>query len=74
MIHTNTGTHLLAASHLSSLVRIVFLIASMNITAIIHPIRGDTTQESTIDHIFPQVTIANQAAVIQAQMSAHITE
>ena len=74
MIHTNTGTHFFAASHLSSRVRIVFLIASINITAIIHHIRGDTTQDSTMDHIFSHVTIAKPAAVIQAHISAPITE
>jgi hypothetical protein len=74
MIPINTGTHFFAASHLSSLVRIVFLIANIKITAITHHISGDTIQESTIDHILLHVTIANPAAVIHAHMRAPITE
>jgi hypothetical protein len=51
IIHIYTGTHTLAASHLSSCLKIFLLIDTNNITAITHPINGEMIQLAAIFNI-----------------------
>ena len=69
MIATKTGTHLTAASILSSLYTIDLLMAKRKEAAIIPPRTGEIIHEAAIFPMVPHATIPNPAAAIPAPIT-----